>query len=266
MKKYKLLIVEDEPEPLKRLLTLLKEHFDVIDENQIKVATSFADALKIISNSNGFDFSILDRKLDEGETCLTLMNQINIDKLGIIVLNTINEYDQKVMEEYQITGDYKVLGKPFTRISVAKLISEIVNIKISQNEFKESEGTILDIGNSGELIISDFNNILFVEGSNKYCHFYIFENNVIKKVENVSGTVDDQMLKLHKFEIFLRVHKSYIVNVKKIKLGKKDQRTTGWLSFTDEKYDSTKNSFVARYSNEHENYLLLKDLTGFKKI
>ncbi len=99
-----------------------------------------------------------------------------------------------------------------------------------------------------------------------HCNYFILEHGNIIETKNVSGKIDDQVAVLNNTKIFLRVHRSYIVNISQIKRAKKDKRDGGWLSFLDFDFSEISNPYVARFSTKNQNYNELKKRTSFSKI
>lgn len=263
-KLFETFIVEDEPEPLNSLIGELAVFDKIIKVKAI--ARTYEEARQIILTQE-FDLSILDKNLDEGYTCFDLIKNSNIENFGIIALNSQNpSFSLDTLGLFKVLPTY--ILKPYVPNNVGDFIKRLNEIELIQQHEKTDKlrNFVLNLGSKGEKIVEDIKNILFIEGAGKYCNYYIFENGKINITKNVSGTVDEQIALLNDDQMFLRVHKSYIVNTHKIKLAKKDKGTTGWLSFTDAEYNEKTNPYVARYSTEHENFERLLKRTGFSKL
>lgn len=267
MRKYKLLIVEDQENYVESLMGFLKKYDDIIDYDSITIAMTFVEARTLILNKTQFDASILDYKLDDGQTCLKLLEQTkdNMDYYGQLVFTTIDPIENENFHKYHLPSKYLILEKPYDIDNVLKFTGELQEKLYNKEQVADNKRTF-NLGLQGEIIIDDINKILYIEGSQQYCNFYILDNGIVKEIKYIKGTLDQQFTLLNNTDIFLRVHKSYIVNTHKIKRGKKDERTTGWLSFSDKDYNERTNLHVARYSVEHSNYTELKKRTGFAKI
>lgn len=271
MQKLKLLIVEDQENYITSLLDFLSPYNEILDLEDITKARTYHEARNIILNRGNFDVSILDYHLN-GKTCFNLLEETksNILGYGQIVFTSIDQDEQKNFLKYYrpISRGYLVLEKPFDGDNIALFINEIQKTAIFNPSVAIKKLT-LDLGGTlGERIIegSDINDVVFIQGALQYCNYFIIVNEQIVKVNNVTGHLEEHCQKLINNKNFLRVHKSYIVNVTRIKGGLKDKPTTGWLSFKNLDFSKIKDEEVARFSTEHPNYSKLKEITRLQKI
>ncbi len=219
-KLFETLIVEDDIDSLNSLLRELAVYDKIIKVKAI--AKSYDDAWKIVLTQT-FDLSILDKNLDEGYTCFDLIKNSNIENFGIIALNS-----QSASFSIDILGLFKELPtyilKPYLPGTIGDFIKRLNEIKIADKNGK----IFLDAGHQG-IIPIDEDSIMYIEaelGCSAY-HLSKFYDNKLKIT--ISENLGDQENKLN-HKKFLRVHKSFIVNVEKIvKFQKGDTRTSGKL-------------------------------------
>lgn len=228
-------IVEDEEESLKSLVRELSFYDKVIKIGTI--AKSYEQA-RLIALTQKFDLSILDKNLDEGYTCFDLIKNSNISNFGIIALNS-----QNPTFSLDLLGLFKKLPtfilKPYNANNVGDFIKRLSEINIESGD----EQIFLNAGHQGIIPVYK-NSIAYIEAEGGYSIYHLTSPHDGKTKITVSGTLADQENKLNSRK-FMRVHKSFIVNVVKIKkFLKGDTRTSGTLSLEgDYSVDYSKNSY-----------------------
>lgn len=257
---YKILVVENDSSHLSLLQSLLVEFENSIIWN-ITIAKTYDEALHhILTVGSPFDFSILDYLLDDNNTCIDLLGDTEsaIQKYGRIIFTTT---DVKQSKQFQLLKPLMpaclFLNKPFSKTGVSKIINSISIINVAPIVMPIS----LNMGTSGERRIEDINSILFIEGNGHYSRYVFYENSKLQIIENAKGSLRKQFDFYSFPNYFLRVHNYYIVNALKIKYAQKDETTSGWLSFTD-----NKNDIRARYSTQWETFEKLKQITRLTKL
>jgi len=217
--KIRLLIVEDEPLAAR----LLQETLSEFNYETVSIVNNANDAIAVLSASSEIDIVLIDIVLKGDIDGIDLASYINENHdLPFIFLTS--HTDNEVMERAKGSNPYAFIVKPFKdeQIKIA-LEMALINFsnKTSNNMYKTIDKT-LEI--STALQIKDslflkrnhhfdrvhFSKILFLEADNNYCTVhttnakYIYSL-VLKKIEEQLPT--DQ---------FLRVHRSYVVNVQSI--------------------------------------------------
>lgn len=283
MKTYRLLFVEDQRNYAISLQNHLKPFLHMICF-YTTLANTVEKATTIILDTTipPFDVTILDYQL-RSQTCFDLLEitKNHSDRYGIVTLTTINNTMQQAFIGIRgFDPDYLILKKPFNSINIAQFIDEFTAKVFKQNQqiaylpdFSSTQkynqidiSIALNLGTIGEKYIRSINDILYIEGNGHNCNYYIIENEVITIINNVQGTLGKQIEQYKLSNIFLRVHLNYIVNISRVRLAKKDGRTSGWLSFLNKEYSEIENKHCARYSTQSENFEKLKQIMKFKKL
>lgn len=201
----KLVIVDDEPMAIENLLLLLNTlHFDI---EVVGSATNVIDAVKLIRN-NKPDFVLLDVNMPSGSgfDVLDLLGEINFE---IIFATAHNQYAIEAIKRNAL--DY--LLKPFNSEELKQAIQKVVEKREKHANVKTK--LFLPTVNSIELI--EYESIIYIEASSNYCFIYIENGEKIlasKTLKSISKLID--------FNYFIRCHRSYIVNFKKVKRYVKD--------------------------------------------
>jgi hypothetical protein len=217
MRRYKTFIVENEIEPLQNLKSLLSRYPERIDLENIVVARTYTEAQEILANGNRFDLSIFDKFLGENKISNSLITDNNRDFLGVLVFNTINKQEHKKMQDWQILGRFLILGKPFTRRSVASLMEQLdlePGSKKSLPEETRSEA------NRKELLVRISSDTLVTIKQENLVFISIYDSRITlllidKKNDFVDVSIGGHLLdfiKLLDKEIFVQINRNTIIN------------------------------------------------------
>jgi two-component system, LytTR family, response regulator len=194
----KCIVIEDEPLALKKLINFI----DKID--YLKISRTFDNAIEAISylKSNTVDIIFLDIQME--------------DFSGIQFLETIKQrpkviittaYDKYALKGYELdVADY--LLKPITFERFVQAVEKVFN-SISLNLVKPSNDFIFvkTEYRHEKIMISD---ILFIEGKSEYLRI-VTKDKKIMTLQNFK-TLQDLLPE----DLFVRVHKSFIVAIDKI--------------------------------------------------
>jgi len=218
--KLKIFIVEDDKEALESLLTLLQRYSDIIDLDSLVIANSFVEAQNCILQTKGFDISILDKNLDEGETCFSLITEKNIEKFGLRVFNTIEFSDQQLLKEMRISSGHLVLGKPYTEKSVAALMTEIT--EKMDNNYKSVD--YLTVKDKNEYIFLKKESILAIVITNNLATIhYKKEDGRLAEIPQI-GQMEKYILELGGTS-FQLIRQGTLINIKNIEKVIKHERS-----------------------------------------
>ncbi len=214
---YKTLIVEDEPHSRARLMTLLEAHteIDVVD-----VAQDGPDAVQKIDSLKP-DLVFLDVQLP-GFSGIEVLEKINHRPM-VIFVTAFDEYAIKAFDENAI--DY--LLKPTTPERLSAAIAKVVNqsspaidvdfIRLFKNSIEAknylSRFTI-KIGD--EILLVPVNDVWWIHAEDKYVFVNTFNKSYIvnETLKNLETLLDPAS--------FIRIHKSVIIHVKKIRRIKRE--------------------------------------------
>ena len=189
------LIIDDEPKAIE-LLQLYVERLD-----GIAVDGSFRDpigALKYIEE-NRVDFLFLDINMPK-ISGISLAKIVN-GKIPIVFTTAYSEY---AVESYDI-GAIDYLLKP---ISFDRFYRSIERVKSHfEAQLKQEDWIIIKSGNASHRVkISD---IIYLEKDGNYCFYHTQSEKIMARESTAEalGKLSDD---------FIRVHKSYIVNITKV--------------------------------------------------
>jgi two-component system LytT family response regulator len=201
----KCVIVDDEP----LAITLLEDHIRLVSDLQIMLATTNPlEAMEYCRNTN-VDLLFLDIQMPKlnGVEIMRLIN----NRCIIIVTSAHSEYAILGFEHNIV--DYLLkpitLGRFLAAISKARDKLDAKNTAIQHDNF-----VYLKVEQRMHRI--NFDEILYVQGLRDYVLLY-FDNNKITVLQTMKG-----LMEILPTRSFVRVHKSYIVAIKKVEQIHKD--------------------------------------------
>ncbi len=158
------------------------------------------------------DLVLLDITLKGDVDGITIAEKINTrGKVPFVFLTSLT--DSKTTERVKHTKPAGFISKPFTVSSLRNNI-EIALFKLKEKEEQTNEKAIVDetifIKNKGEFIKLNKTDILFFEASDFYCFAHTINKKTLisKTLKYVEENLNDSS--------FIRVHRSFIINIKKI--------------------------------------------------
>ncbi|MBI4931912.1 MAG: LytTR family transcriptional regulator DNA-binding domain-containing protein [Bacteroidetes bacterium] len=195
----KIIIVEDEAilaESCKRMLTGFGYDVTGIALNK--------NAAEQLFRKTEFDLAILDINMGARYDGIELAHLLNTDyKKPFIFLTSY--VDQVTIEKAKITQPLAYLLKPFTKDDLYTGIE----IALAARTKKEEEYVLIK---DGHLLIKVFlNDILFMKSDNIYVEVFTSDKTYLQR------TSLDQFLSQLPQNKFLRTHRSYAVNISKVK-------------------------------------------------
>ncbi|MHC1724038.1 MAG: LytR/AlgR family response regulator transcription factor [Aminipila sp.] len=204
----KILVVEDSEKDLLLYKNVLKK----IEGVQAYYASSGEEALEILKEDY-IDIFILDIELP-GISGLELAGKIReLPDYTLTLIMFITGYEKNQLEAFKKFHCYDYIIKPFgSREFHKKIILLIKNISVQKQ--KKSRVKMLLYPDVNKEILVPVDQIVYAEISNRHCYLYTdlqeepFKSSIIILKELVDE-VDDPY--------FIQCHKSYAVNIKKIK-------------------------------------------------
>ncbi|KUO51591.1 MAG: LytTR family transcriptional regulator [Desulfitibacter sp. BRH_c19] len=210
--RLKALIVDDEYPARMELRYLLEKfsHVEVVGE-----ATNAAEALQLI---NALDYSIIFLDINmPGVNGLDLSKQIknNPQKPNVIFVTAHEEY---ALEAFGVDAvDY--LLKPVNPERLTEALLKVENRIAKTNNIatkpkSEANSTTLDIipiESQGKTVLLKHTDIIYVNAQNDYCIFKTFDKQFLSRF-----TLKDLEARLNK-NLFFRCHRSYLVNIKRVR-------------------------------------------------
>ncbi|WP_321311808.1 LytTR family DNA-binding domain-containing protein [Halarcobacter sp.] len=211
----KVLIVDDEKLALSRLKRLLTEQGieDIIEcDSPIKAITEVA--------KQKIDIAFLDISMPSMSGLELANNLLEIDSSIFIVFQTA--YEEYALEAFE-SGGMDYILKPISSESIKKSLDKIY--KYTDKVLDETKKIVAKRGNKIYLI--DINDIYYIKAD---------LDEVIIKIKNADAYLRKKigdMENILKGKNFFRVHRSYIVNVDKIKSMQSVEQSKLEISFND---------------------------------
>lgn len=239
----KVMVVDDVPE-IRTLLTKMiekKEGFSVICEAD----TNMQAVSLFMENRPQVVFVDVDLNGENGLECAKVMTEID-PKVKIIFATAHSEYMANAFEIYAF--DY--LLKPFKMERIIKTLSRIEEvlgrdaIVSTKTATPDNDGERLLVKSREQVFFVDKAEIIYVERENGNTKIVTKDN-----AYHTSASLTELEEKLDK-EQFMRAHKSYVINVKKISSIEPYGRWTYTVKFRE-----TQESALM----VHEKYLEIKD-------
>jgi two-component system, LytTR family, response regulator len=200
--KIKCLAIDDEPYALKQIADYISKTPFLELSNQCYNAF---EAMEILSNSK-IDLIFIDINMPE-MTGMEFAKTLPVDT-NIIFTTAYSEY---AAESYKVDAiDY--LLKPISYenfLKSANKAKQVLSQNNQQNQTEKIEHFFVKA--DGKLIKVEFSNIEFIESQSEYVKIHIINQKPIMTLMSLKN-LENSLPK----EQFMRVHRSYIVNLKKI--------------------------------------------------
>lgn len=194
----KVLIVDDEKLALSRLNRLLNEE-GILD---VTACSSAIEAIKILTKEK-FDVAFLDISMPEMNGLELANTIVNLNPKTFIVFQTA--YEEHALEAFQ-SGGIDYLLKPISNESIRNSLNKMEKYIVKADETKK---LVAKRGNKIYLI--DIDDIFYIKAD---------LDEVIIKIKDADAYLRKKigdMQSVLEGKNFFRVHRSYIVNVDKIK-------------------------------------------------
>lgn len=209
MKSLNCAVVDDEPLALELIEGYIKRTPFLIHSKSCVTASELLELL----NNNHIDLVFMDIHMPNvnGLELSTLLDQ------NVMVI-FVTAYDQYALESYKVNAvDY--LLKPVNYAEFLKAANKALNLselRSSAHKFnnsKSSDDTIF-VKSDYKLVQVNMNDVIYIEGLKDYIKIYL-ESEVNPIVSLVSMKVIEESLNV---DYFMRVHRSFIVNMNKVKV------------------------------------------------
>lgn len=211
MSSYNILIVEDDPQIAESLSDML----EILDHKVIGIAESFDTAVKLLEKEDA-ELVLLDIQLKGEKTGIDVAEKIKSD-VHIPFIFTTAFADKETIKKASEHSPYGYIVKPYGM----KDINAGIEIAIQNHKtFQESKSSNSDTGvfnkeslfvkHNGRIVRVKIEDILFVEAKGDYVIFKTEEKGYVVHTtfKNVETKLDENL--------FVKVHRSYIVNVNKV--------------------------------------------------
>lgn len=225
-------IVDDEP----LAVDLLKDYVQKTDELELVEAST--DVFKILNlvQEGAIDLVLLDVQMPE----LTGIQFMKIAGHQVKIILT-TAYTDYAMEgyEYEII-DY--LLKPISYSRFLRAIRKLIRREEKETIASKGKQNHIYIKSEYKLIRIELRSILYIEALRDYIAVHTINNEKFLSLENI-GTLIDILPR----EDFIRIHKSYIISLSKIKYVEKNRVTIGNKTLTVGK--TYKEAFIKKISS-----------------
>lgn len=207
MNSNSVLIVEDDPE----IAESLKDMLEILEYHVVGIAEDYDSAIKYV-NSEQIDIALLDIQL-KGEKSGIDVAEILKSNFKIPFIFTTAYADKETIKKASEHSPYGYIVKPYGM----KDINAGIEVALENHKnLKENEDTgifnseSLFIKTNSKILRININDILFVEAKGDYAIFKTLEKGFIVSTtfKNVEDKLDANQ--------FVRVHRSYIVNIDKV--------------------------------------------------
>jgi len=201
---YNCIIVDDDPASIKVLEQLVQK------ATQLTLVGNAKDAMEAMNylQNNRIDIVLLDIEMP-GMSGLDFIDTLK-EKPEIILVTSQKDYAIKAFD-YEVT-DYLLKPVGFQRFlkAINRAATNINQKEQSSNNHQQQKPTTIFVKEKNQFTRLEKNEILFVEAYGDYVNIY-----TNKKKYTIHSTMKNMENKLAE-DNFMRVHRSYIVNLDKI--------------------------------------------------
>lgn len=208
MSKYNVLIIEDD----QHIAASLSEMLEILDHKVVGVAPSYEDAIDKLKD-NDVEIALVDIQLKSEKTGIDVAEKLKSEfKLPFIF--TTAYADKETIQKAAEHSPYGYIVKPYSMKEINAGIEVAIQNHKNIRSFKEDEGIFnqasLFIKVNSRLVRIDLKDILYVEAKGDYTVFKTEQKGYVvnSTFKNVEEKLDPNQ--------FIRVHRSYIVNVDKV--------------------------------------------------
>lgn len=210
MNQYNILIVEDDPE----IADSLSDMLEILNHKVVGQAESYDQAMDFLSEG-GVDLALVDIQLKGQKTGIDLAEQINTNhKLPYIFTTAFA--DGETVSKASEHGPYGYIVKPYSMKDLNPAIEVAMAnhrnsqaLKPDQADFFSNNHLYIKV--NSRLIRLEDDEIQYIEAKGDYVIFKTSDKGYV-----VHSTIKNVVEKMNP-EIFLKVHRSYVVNLDKIK-------------------------------------------------
>lgn len=217
MKNISVIIVDDENLIRKNLYNMLVKYCPGI--SHIHMARS-AEKARAILKKESIDIMFLDIAMPK-ESGFELLKSLKKINFSIIFISAFNHFGIKAIKANALDYILKPIDPEELISAVKKAIKQhilinktkTVNNLINQLEHPQSKQKFLTIPYRGRFVHIKTSNIIYFKASNNYSHIYIegHKSHIITKtLKEISNILSES-------KCFFRIHKSYLVNMNKVK-------------------------------------------------
>lgn len=231
MNKLKAIIIDDSPQARKLLTLMLEEHYDVLEV--IAEAEQANQGFEFIKQHKP-DVIFLDIEMP-GKSGIQLAEQLLKEKINPVIVFT-TAYNDYALKAFRLSAiDY--LLKPINEIHLEEAIEKVKKLYPKEAEENKLKTFIenysnqlpktLSIPSASGYIFIKADDILYIKADGSYTH--VFTTN--EKQITVSKNLKYFETALDGYFQFMRVHRSYLINLNQMK--KFDKQNRGEIVMND---------------------------------
>jgi len=202
MSKNKILIVEDEPiiaSDIEMILQSLGYEITGIEDNA-------KDALQSIVK-NTPDLVLLDINIEGDVDGVMLAQDINA-RFGIPFVYLTSNTDKMTINRVKRTQPAGFIVKPFSEQEIQSVVEiALFDVQVKEKDNTTHSDTYMFVRDGNSFIKLLFSDLMYLQADDNYSHLFTKDSELL-----LTLTLGKLQLKLPK-EDFVRVHRSYIVNV-----------------------------------------------------
>jgi len=165
------------------------------------------EALEFIEH-NSPDLILMDIDLNGFLSGIDIARKINSRAIPVIFMTTYN--DEKVYEEAMLTNPYGYIVKPFDKISLRSHIERVFQERAQDTSFQQIIDDSFFVKVNEILKRVNYDEVYWVKSDRNYADIYLENKRYSAKIS--LNKLEEQLNASH----LLRIHKQYIINLKKI--------------------------------------------------
>jgi len=211
---HKILIVEDDVQIAESLSDML----EILDHEVVDIASSYDEAVKVLREKD-VDLALLDIQINGDKSGIDIAERIKVD-FHVPFIFTTAYADKETIKKASVHSPYGYIVKPYgmkdINAGIEVAIQNHKNLKeISTNAAAGEQTAVMNseslfVKTNSRIVRINMEDIIYIEARGDYAVFKTDEKGYI-----VSTTIKNVEEKLDS-NIFVKVHRSYIVNVNKV--------------------------------------------------
>ena len=209
MSQYKVLVVEDEPYIAESLLEML----EILTHEVVEVVASYDDAIEVLEQEK-VDIALLDIQLHGFKSGIDIAEYMR-EKTNVPFIFTTAFADRDFIQKASVHGPYGYVVKPYGIKDIDAAIEIAIQNHTKFKKLKEGYGGILNNESlfarvNSRIVRIALEDLLFAEAKGDYVIFRTEKRGYV-----VQTTFKSAEEKLDPSR-FVKVHRSYIVNLDKV--------------------------------------------------
>lgn len=202
------LVVDDDPAMVEMIRLGLES-----DGMHVESAGDGAEALDVLAKSP-IDVILLDimmPKVDGWMALMEIRNNPLTAHIPVVMLTAKTQDLAKILAFKQ--GVQQYVTKPFNILELSARVSSLARMRLRNEEAAAAEGEFrkLAVRKGGRTVLLSIDDVVYVSSKNKSTYVHTYEQQYL--VDMTLGEIEKRLAR----ENFHRIHRSYIVNLNRIK-------------------------------------------------